>query len=727
MWPRRLRLVRWLALALLALAIPAAAAAQEDTGTLLVTVLRPDSTPLAGAFVRSARRAEVADPAGVATMELPARLVSVLVSHPGFVDRRFEITIVAGVSQRYQVVLDPADGAARPAEVTRGPRDAAGGPMPVTVLGPDRLADAAIGSPTDLVRFLGRVPGLFPSGTGGPLDATRLWSGAVPGRYVTFLVDGLPALGGSPSGFDLRQLAPMEFEQVEWLRGPGTALYGPLAPGDVLNLVPRRPAGEELVVAINQSSEKGGDLGLWGAHRLAPTLTGTVFTDIHQQRQVDADDDGWGEFPRAIRFSIRPRLYLDLPTGDGLSLTTGYLTEERAGGFLLGNATEDPPREERQTRRFDAALQAHRLTGWGEFRLRASTVFQSISHTFEDIRERDRRATVVAEATYTGRRGRAGYLAGVSYTRDALRQREYPAFDYTHRFPSVFGSVSLAASSRLTAELAGRCDDHNVHGSQCVPRFDLWLRPRDAVDLRLFAAVGYSAPTPLTGPAEILGYHALFPIAVRAERTATSGVDLRWRPGPWELGGTLTAVRIAEPVALLPVAGDSLGRLRLKNLDEPTRAVALDLVAERRWPGWSLQGWYGLRVGTEGEPEGTGRRDLTTVPRHQLGAALTWTAPARTGTSVDFGVRYQGAADLADNTFRARSGGFALVDGTITQRSGRARLYFSVENFLDVKLRNFELVVLPTPSALTGRTNLPWAPLRGRVVSLGAQVDWSRR
>ncbi|MGE3617185.1 MAG: hypothetical protein AB7L66_15040, partial [Gemmatimonadales bacterium] len=57
MWPRRLRLVRWLALALLALAVPAAAAAQEDTGTLLVTVLRPDSTPLAGAFVRSARRA----------------------------------------------------------------------------------------------------------------------------------------------------------------------------------------------------------------------------------------------------------------------------------------------------------------------------------------------------------------------------------------------------------------------------------------------------------------------------------------------------------------------------------------------------------------------------------------------------------------------------------------------------------------------------------------------
>ena len=56
-------------------------AAQTGTGTLVVRVRSSaDSAPLPGAFVRSGRWAGTTDSAGVATLELPGGLASVLVS-----------------------------------------------------------------------------------------------------------------------------------------------------------------------------------------------------------------------------------------------------------------------------------------------------------------------------------------------------------------------------------------------------------------------------------------------------------------------------------------------------------------------------------------------------------------------------------------------------------------------------------------------------------------------
>lgn len=698
----------------------------QQTGTLVVSVLRPDSTPLAGAFVRSDRVGGVADPSGVARIELPARLVRVEVSHPGFRPRLFEITILPAVVQRHELTLEPRDGSSADVliEATRATRRPDQEAAPVVVIGSRELARRGLARPADLTTvFLGE-PGLRLQAQIGPLDANRFRADGIRGQYTGVLVDGLPLLGGYAGGFGAMQLSPLEFDQIEWLRGPTSALYGPLAAGGVLNLVSRRADRNQLRIGVNQNSEKGGDLSVWGARRLTPTLGATLFADFHQQRLVDADDDNWGEIPRAIRFAIRPRLHFDQPNGDGVMVTAGATSEDRTGGFLFSNTGGDPYREERRTRRFDGAVSGRRMVGaTGLLQFKFAAAFQSISHRFDDLRERDRRSSLFSEATYRRTAGRLSILAGLGWYREALRQRDFAAFDFTHSAPSAFGSASWSPTDRMTATVAGRCDRHNVHGSQCQPRLDLLVRPSARVEMRAFGALGYTTPTPLSDDVETIGLHATFPIATKSERLAGGGLDVRWRSAATELGAAATYTRVALPLRLVPLIGDTADRLRLLNVAEPTRVLAIDLRASHQRAPFLLGAYYAFRNGTEGVPAGTGRRDLDLTPSHRIGFNLGWRAPRGAGTAVDADFSFVGRQPLADNVFRTSAPSYSLLNGLVSQRSGRARLYFSAENVLDVRLRDYEPVFFD-PILGGRRTNAPWVPLRGRVISLGAMVEW---
>lgn len=705
---------------------PIAPLAAQETGTLNVTVRKPDSTPLQGAFIRSDRIGGITDASGLATVVLPARLVTIMVSHPGYRPREFAITILPNVSQRHELALEtrPADAASATIQTTGGVRVAGNEPLPIMVLGADDLEAGSLRHPSDIGQIFLGVPGIRSQLQSGPLEATRFRADGIRGQYTGLLVDGLPMLGGYPGAYAPMQLSPLEFEQVEWLRGPAVALFGPSAPGGVINLIPRRPVRDQVRMSLNQNSEKGGDLSVWAARRPSASVGGSLFADFHQQRLVDADDDGWGEIPRAIRFGIRPRLYLDHPNGDGLTLTAGATTEDRTGGFLLANTGGDPYREERRTRRFDGAVTARHLIGaTGLLQLQLATIFQSISHRFDDLRERDHRSTLHGQLSWHDTFGKAAVTLGVGWQRDALRQRDFIGFDYTHSVPSAFGSVTLAAADRIVVSVAGRCDAHNVHGTQCEPRGDVLVHASERLDLRFFGGLGFTAPTPLADEAETLGFHATIPIAARAERLAAGGVDLDWRLDRVRLRGAVTLSRVGSSVRLVPFVGDTANRLRLLNVAEPTRVFALDLSGDYRLTQFTVGASYAFRHGTEGVPGAAGRRPIDLTPKHEVAMNLGWVAPRNAGTAVNLDVTLVGNQTLTDNIFRSRTTTYGLVGGLVSQRSGKARLYVSAENLFDVKLKTYEPVFFD-PIIGGRRTNSPWIPLRGRMISLGALVDW---
>lgn len=717
------------------LGLPAFAAAQgstgpsvDSTGTLVVRVYRQrDSVPVAGVFIRSGRIASVTGADGVARLTLAARLWSVTVSHPEFEPSTFEMTVLPNVSQDADIYLRNGTGfdLTPLSSVTR----IVGSPEIKESLARRRFDGDAV------VRAIQRRPGdllgLF-SGTavrlqplGGALDATRLRVNGLPLPSAGLLLDGAPVYGGRPGGFGLFQLTPTDLAGAELLAGSATALHGPAFAAGALNLLSRRPGEDHGRLGVSQSSEKGGDVVFWGSRRFAPTATGALALDFHQQRLVDADDDGWGEFPRAIRFSARPRLYLDRPNGDGIMVTAGASSEDRAGGFLTSPTDPNPYREERRTGRADLGFEAHRLDGHGgRLHTRISAAFQSTNHRFDALRERDKRYHGFAEVGYGRPVGQASIVVGAAFQYEALRQRDLPLFDYTHQFPSVFGRVTLALAPRIVGSISGRCDRHNVHGLQCMPRAAVLYQPTERLDARLSYADGYFAPTSLAAEVEVVGLRATVPVATKAERVRSASFDLSMTGETVRFAASLNYSRVALPVRLVPFPGDPDRRLRLINVGEPTRVFSGELSGEYHGRAVSVRGFYGFLDGTEGVPESTGRRDLDHSPRHSLGGSVSWRPVMPAEPMAMLELNYIGSQSVYDNPFLSQTPGYAVVHGMASLRSGRARLYLNGENLFDKKLRQYHDVLLPVAVEGGRRTMAPWAPLRGRVISIGALVDW---
>ncbi len=715
----------WLTIA--GLLVPVAARAQDSTGTLIVRVRRAsDSTPLAGAFVRSGRLGGATDQSGLARIDLPATLQSITVSRGGFLSRTFEMTIVANAAQSVDLALtaEPSDGRGQPLEAARTGLPAGREPAVVGIAEGARVTDEVQAHPADLAGLLNTIPGARVQPVFDPLDAATLrWQG-VPGRYLGLLIDGLPLVGQSPGAYGLMEQAPVDLERVELVSGAGAALYGPDAPIGVLNLVARTPDHDAARLTVNQSSEKGGDVTLWGARRASPTLGATVTADFHQQRQVDADDDTWGEFPRTIRFALRPRIYLDRSSGDGLVGTVGVMSEDRTGGFLLSNTNTDLYREELRVRRIDGGVRAWRNAGdRARLRARVAAGYQYSNHRFDELRERDGRSLLFGEVTYDRPLGTGTVMVGAAYQRDALRQRDFPEFDYTYSVPAIFGQVQFTATDRVSGTLNARCDFHNVFGTFCSPRLALLARPTDRLAVRVTLAAGYRAPTSLENEAETLGLHTMTYRAFNAERIQTANLDLRWHRGPFEVGAGASFARITRPIRLVPAVTDTAGRLRLENAPEPTRIGTLQFTVGYRAPPFSAEGYYQFARGTEVSPNNAGRRLVAFIPKQSLGMNLSWEEPAR-GTRITVQGTYAGEQAVWDNPRRTRTPDYSLLNLLISQRTGRARLYLSGENVFNVRLADYDPVFLTTPEDGGRITTTPWVPLRGRVISLGALVEW---
>jgi iron complex outermembrane receptor protein len=477
-------------------------------------------------------------------------------------------------------------------------------------------------------------------------------------------------------------------------------------------------------VAINQSSEKGTDAMFWGARRQSATTSATLFADFHQQRLVDADEDGWGEFPRAIRFSIRPTVFLDRPNGDGLLATAGVMSEDRTGGYLLNPVGQSAYREEQRMAHADLGVTAVKVVGrTGRLTARLGSAFQGTNHRFDVALERDTRWTLSGELSYAASAGPVAWTAGVAYQRDELRERDYPDFNYTYSVPAVFAQIAVTPAGRISGSVTGRCDQHNVYGLFCTPRVSVLFKPNASLRARVGASGGFYAPTPLTEEVEAVGLHLAVPAVVNSERLQTAEAEIEWTRGNWEVTGSVSASRITRPVRLIPFEGDPLLRFRLRNMTEPTRIFSGELQAVYHADPIVATAFYAYQHGTEENPDGSGRRETDLTPRHSAGLDLAWRAPIR-GTWVNLETTYTGRQFVWDNPYRTETPGYATINLLVSQRTGRARLYVSGENLTDMKLADYQPLVLVDPAAGGRRTTAPWAPLRGRVISLGALFDW---
>jgi outer membrane receptor for ferrienterochelin and colicins len=159
------------------------------------------------------------------------------------------------------------------------------------------------------------------------------------GNFTQILTDGRPMLSSLASVYGVEHIPAALVEQIEIVKGGGSALYGPGAIAGVINIIPRTPtrnggyAGyrwDSFGSAPNHTVDGGIDL-------VTPSANAgiTLFGQANTMEAWDANGDGFSEIGMRDFWSAGARAFWQ-PT-DATRLTLDYLTlrEDRRGGDRL--------------------------------------------------------------------------------------------------------------------------------------------------------------------------------------------------------------------------------------------------------------------------------------------------------------------------------------------------------------------------------------------------------
>ena len=627
----------------------------------------------------------------------------------------------------------PAGTAAAPAEddeeieiivqATRSRRRVQDEPIRVEVITREEIEEKALMRPGNVAMLVSETGGVRVQVTSPALGAANIRVQGMDGRYTQLLADGLPLYGGQSSSLGLLQIPPTDLGRVEVIKGAASALYGPSALGGVINLVSRKPGEDaDAELLLNATTRNGQDATAYVATPLGGGLGGSVSGGLHRQSRTDLDDDGWIDIPGYDRWSIRPRLFFDAANGAKLFATVGAMGEDRRGGTLPGRTVPDGTeyRQEQRTDRLDAGLTGELpVDGVGTVSVRASAMAQRHRHRFGDVIENDRHRTLFAETSLAGGSKRTPWIAGLAYQRDTYRNRAFPAFDYAFDVPAIFGQVEHEMSDALTLAGSARVDFHSDYGTQFSPRLSALYR-QGPWKVRASLGRGFYAPTPFVEETEAAGLSRLEPLGdLDAETARTASIDVGYTRGRIESSITLFAANIRNSTRLVP--GLAADRVRLVNVESPTRIRGSEVLLRYRLREFTLTGSYVYVDATEADDAGTNRVRVPLTPRHTAGLVGMWEDHDKGRIGVE--VYYTGRQRLEDNPYRTTSRPYfqlGLLGEVVVNRHLKA--FVNAENLLGIRQTRYDPLVLPARLPDGRWTVDVWAPTDGFILNGGIRI-----
>ena len=711
---------------LLALFLPfATVASEESTGTLVVRV-RNGAAPVPSAEVSTDGLRARTDARGEVSLALPAGEHAITIGRPGFAQTTLQITVGAGAENTVTVQLQQVrlETEVVVVSATRSGRLVQDQPIRVEAVPQEEIEENLTIAPGNLTTLLNELGGLRIQTTSPALGGANLRLQGLRGRYTQILLDELPVYGVQPDAFGLLQTPPLDLAQVEVIKGASSALYGGTALGGVINLVSRLP-GSEPELLVNQTSQGGTDALGFFSDQFGGGRGYTVLGGAHRQLRKDLDGDGWADVPGYRRAEVRPRYFWNNEAGRSLFVTVGATVEEREGGTLDGATTPagTPFREQLDTRRLDGGmvgrflLPSHRLVT-----VRTSVAGTWHDRTFGDDVNRDLRGFALGEGTLSGTDRGHTWVTGVALQRDWYRSRDLPVFDFTHTVPAVFAQDDYALGTHFGLAACARLDFDDDHGTFFSPLVSILVRPARAWNVRLSAGSGYSAPVPFTEDTDVIGLWRVVPLAdVKPERARTSSLDVGWSNRRLEVNATLFASEVDDPLVLRESTVEP-GSFEIVNAPDPTRTFGSELLTRLTIGPMHLIATYTYMDSTEVDRSGVARREVPLTPRHA--GEFAWILEDESRGRVGVEVSYTGGQNLEHDPYRESSPSYVDVSVLAELRIREMRVFVNAVNLTDVRQTQFDPLLLPTRAPDGRWTTDVWAPLQGRVINAGVRVEF---
>ena len=672
----------------------------------------------------------------VTIRNVPNGTHTLIISFVGYEQRIFELTFPLDPSEKQEVIfLLIAHDQMNEVIInsTRSSRTIQDTPTRVELIAGEELSEKGNMKPGDIRMLLNESTGIRTQQTSATSYNSSIRIQGLDGKYTQLLRDGLPLYGGYSGSLSLMQIAPLDLQQVEVIKGASSTLYGGGAIAGLVNLVSKTPTEiRELNFLANSTSALGLDLSGFYAEKFKK-VGFTLFTSYNKGTAFDPADIGLTAIPKFDRWTVNPRMFFYLGTDTKMDLGVSYITEERLGGnidFINGIDVQNPYFEKNLTDRFSTQFNfSHRFSQNTQLRIKNSISNFERQIEIPDHEFSGRQLSTFSEANLITFTDRSEWVWGINLWSNEFEHREARAgsdLSFSNVTVGLFAQNTFNLTQKWTSELGMRVDYQSDYDIFVMPRISLLFEPTERLTLRLGGGIGYKTPTFFSEEAERLQFRnilAISPSELQAEASSGGNFDINHR---WlitdklllSLNSLFFYTKIKHPLVLTKV--DAM--LALPNTFEFSQSINyIDTKGIELNMKWAYNDFKLFLGYTYADVHGhyNGKvKEFPLVANHRFNNVLMY--EKHDNFWIGFEAYYFSPQKLSDGS----TGQNYWIVGLMTEKSFGERLsiFLNLENFLDVRQTAFD-------SVYTGDISDPqfrdiYAPLDGFVVNGGLKLKF---
>lgn len=608
---------------------------------------------------------------------------------------------------------------------TRSRRSFAQQPTRVEVLGAEEINEKSNMKPGDIRMLLNESTGIYVQQTSATSFNSSIRIQGLDGKYTQLLRDGMPLYGGFSGGLSLLQIAPLDLQQVELLKGAHSTLYGGGAIAGLVNLISKRPSAEtERSIMLNGTSAGGIDASGFfsGENEFAG---GTLFTSYSSNEAYDPADNGFSAIPEFERWTFNPRLFLEGENSE-LSFGVSAVIEDRLGGsmnYIEGDRTRPAYFEESETTRLATQFEyVYQLQSGNELVLRNSVNYFDRNLQIPGFSFSGTQISSFSEVHVLGATESADWVTGLNLWTEDFDQQNTSltlAHDYDSHTLGGFVQGTLPVGDRLTLESGLRVDHTTDYGSFILPRISLLYTPSADTTLRVGGGLGYKEPAPFTEAAEMRQFQGVMPLdsdALDAERSAGINIDINRffqisNSLSFNINWLLFYTRVDDPLSLVPDTDD---QFVYRQIDDYLDTSGTEINAVWRWENLKL--FLGYTHADVREHLDGSEKDSPLIPEERVNTVLVYEREGDLRVGLE--AYYFSSQKLTDGSRSRDYWIFGLMAEKMFEND--FSLFLNFENFTDTRQTRFD--PLFTGSLANPVFDDIYAPLDGFVVNGGVKL-----
>ena len=404
--------------------------------------------------------------------------------------------------------------------------------------------------PGDIKMLLGESTGITVQPTSAVSGAANFRIQGLDSRYTELLKDGMPLYQGFSGGLSILQIAPLDLQQVEFIKGSASTLYGGGAIAGLVNLIGKTPGNDpETTFLLNGNSAKGTDASGFYSEKWKHIGT-AIFGAYNYNGAYDPSSSGFSAIPKTNRVTINPKLFLYFDKDNSGWIGVNYTSENRFGGdmkVLEGQADSTHQYYERNVcNRFSTQLSfTHKINDNSRINIKNTIGYFDRNLSEPNAVFAGKQLSSFSELNYVNHQRITDWVLGTNLITDHFTTT-IPVNKYNYNLTTVglFGQNTIHCGKRVAIESGLRADYNTpaafgtTNGIFMLPRVNGLFKINQNWSSRIGGGLGYKMPSLFNDQSEKEGYQKIDPLNIgsaKAEKSIGGNADINFKKtvGDW--------------------------------------------------------------------------------------------------------------------------------------------------------------------------------------------------